>query len=53
VVKNKICFHLKAVSSIENFLMARYHMYEQIYDQPKTIAMQLLIQKMLSRFKYL
>lgn len=53
VVKNKICFHLKAVSSIENFLMARYHMYEQIYDQPKTVAMQLLIQKMLSRFKYL
>lgn len=53
VVNNKICFHIKAVSSIENFLLARYHMYEQIYEQPKTIAMQILIQKMLLRFKYL
>ena len=53
VTDNKICFHFKAISSIENFLLARYHMYKQIYEQPKTIAMELLIQKMLLRFKYL
>lgn len=50
---NRICFYPKAISSIENFLLARYHMYQQVYEQPKIMAVSHLIKKMLARFKVL
>lgn len=53
IQNHKICFYSKAISSIENFLLARYHMYRQAYETPKIIAMQELIKKMLARFKVL
>jgi HD superfamily phosphohydrolase len=39
---NKICFTQHAVSLIENFLLGRYHMYDQIYDNHHSIAMEWL-----------
>lgn len=53
IQNHKICFYSKAISSIENFLLARYHMYRQAYETPKVIAMQELIKKMLARYKVL
>lgn len=53
VKNNKICFYPKAISSIENFLLARYHMFDAVYERPKTVALQELIRKMLQRFKYI
>lgn len=49
----QICFNYKAISSIENLLISRYHMFERVYEQPKTCALQQLIRKMVQRFKYL
>lgn len=50
---NKICFDIKTVSSLENFLISRYHMYVDVYEQPKIIVLEELIRKLLKRFKYL
>ncbi len=53
IQENKICFFGKAISSIENFLLARYHMYKQVSEEPKMAALTQLLRKMLARFKTL
>jgi len=53
VHEGKLVFTFKAISSIENFLLSRYHMYKQVYEQPKIIAVQQLVSQMLGRFKVL
>lgn len=51
--KNKVCFDIKAVSSLENFLISRYHMFVDVYEKPKIIVLEKLIRRLFKRFKFL
>lgn len=51
--KNKVCFDIKAVSSLENFLISRYHMFVDVYEKPKIIVLEKLIKRLFKRFKFL
>lgn len=47
--KNQIVYMEKGISAIENYLLARYFMYKQVYANPKVIAQNLLIKKIIMR----
>lgn len=51
--KNKVCFDIKAISSLENFLISRYHMFVDVYENPKIIVLEELIRKLFKQFKHL
>ncbi len=52
-MNNQIVFSLKAISTIENFLIGRFHMYEQVYENVHTIANEWIIQQIMTRVKEL
>lgn len=49
IVDKKICFKEIAINSIENFLIARYHMYRTIYYNTKSDCFEWLIVKIVHR----
>ena len=49
VVDNKIVFRASGVNSIESYIMARYHMYWQVYFHPTARAYELLLQSIYLR----
>lgn len=53
VINNSIVFDDRAITSIENLLLARYYMFTQVYQKPKTIAYEDLIKQILFRSKVL
>ncbi len=52
-MKNQIVFTNKAISTIENLLVGRFHMYEQVYENTHTIANEWIVQKIMRRVKEL
>lgn len=52
-MNNQIVFSTKAISTIENLLVGRFHMYEQVYENVHTIANEWIIQQVMSRVKEL
>ncbi len=52
-MNNQIVFSTKAISTIENLLVGRFHMYEQVYENVHTIANEWIIQQVMCRVKEL
>ncbi|KAB8122073.1 MAG: HD superfamily phosphohydrolase [Candidatus Phytoplasma cynodontis] len=50
---DKIVFKQSGISSIENYLISRYHMYNQVYYHPKVISYSIILEKIFQRIKYL
>lgn len=40
-----LCFQEKGITAVENFLLARYHMYEAIYNHKTVVAFRLLLER--------
>lgn len=49
IVDKKVLFRASGVNSIESYIMARYHMYWQVYFHPKARAYELLLQSIYRR----
>ena len=52
-INGKICFRKKILCEIENMLVGRFHMYAQVYSNPKGVANDFVIQSIFKRIKYL
>jgi len=50
VIDNRICFKESGLSSLENFIVGRFHMYKQVYYHPRSLSYELIIVGMLRRF---
>lgn len=50
-INNKICFAWKAIAELENMLIGRYHMYNQVYNHPQTIKRDFVIEQIFKRVK--
>lgn len=48
---NKIVFKQSGIHAIENYLVARYHMYWQVYYHPKARAYEVILEKIYLRIK--
>ena len=53
VTNNLITFKLSGVSALENYVMGRYHMYNQVYYHPTSISYEIIVLKFLHRLKEL
>ena len=53
VTNNIITFKSSGISAIENYVIGRYHMYNQVYYHPTSISYEIIILKFLHRFKEL
>jgi len=54
VVKNgKLAFKASGIHAIENYLVARYHMYWQVYYHPKARSYEVILEKIYLRIKEL
>ncbi|MEG0364082.1 MAG: HD domain-containing protein [Erysipelotrichales bacterium] len=53
VVDNQIAFKNSGVHAIEDYIFARYHMYWQVYLHPTANSFELILTKILRRFKEL
>jgi HD superfamily phosphohydrolase len=51
ILDDKLAFESKAISSIENYLVSRYHMYFQIYENRSAIGFEMLIENIFKRVK--
>lgn len=51
LINGNIVFNKKAVGDIENLLIGRYHMYKQVYNNPKIIAKDFLVEQIFRRVK--
>ena len=52
-INGKICFRKKILCEIENMLIGRFHMYAQVYNNPKGVANDFVIQSIFKRVKEL
>lgn len=46
----RICFKESGLSSIENFILGRYHMYKQVYYHPSSLAYEMIVVGLLRRY---
>ncbi len=53
IFENNIIYHQKAISSLESLIVGRFHMYESVYLNLKTIAFSEQINFLFNRVKYL
>ncbi|KXT29399.1 HD domain protein [Candidatus Phytoplasma oryzae] len=53
IKKSKVVFKQNGISSIENYLISRYHMYHQVYYHPKVIGYSIILEKIFKRIQYL
>ncbi|WP_153368987.1 HD domain-containing protein [Candidatus Phytoplasma sacchari] len=53
IENNQVVFKQSGVSSIENYLISRYHMYNQVYYHPKVIGYSIILEKIFHRIQYL
>lgn len=53
IENNKIVFKQSGIHAIENYLVARYHMYWQVYYHPKARAYEVILEKIYLRIKNL
>lgn len=53
LLSNKIVFKSKVISAIENFLLGRYHMYSQVYENKHSLKKEWIIKNILLRIKKL
>lgn len=52
IIKNKkLAFKASGIHAIENYLVARYHMYWQVYYHPKARAYEVILEKIYLRVK--
>ncbi len=51
VKNNRIVFKASGIHAIENYLVARYHMYWQVYYHPKARAYEVILEKIYLRVK--
>lgn len=51
VTNHLITFKASGMSAIENYVMGRYHMYNQVYYHPTSISYEILIVKFIQRIK--
>ncbi len=51
VVNKEVCYRASGAPAIESYLMARYHMYNQIYYHPIARSYELLLQSIFLRIK--
>ena len=52
-VKNGIAFSASGMHAVEDYVVSRYQMYMQVYFHPATRAMEVLLQQLLKRAKFL
>jgi hypothetical protein len=52
-VKNGLVFNFRTIEAIENFLISRFHMYQQIYHHPSSILFEILLVKFFETIKKL
>ena len=50
VYKNRIVFRSSGIPAIEDYLVGRYHMYQQVYLHPRSLGFELLLVGMINRF---
>lgn len=50
VIDQRICFKESGLSSIENFILGRYHMYKQVYYHPSSLAYEMIVVGLLRRY---
>ena len=53
VHKNCLCIKESGMHSVEDYIMARYHMYWQVYLHPDAKSYEILIQKFFKRYELL
>lgn len=53
IVDNKVVYRQSGIHAIENYLVARYHMYWQVYYHPKSRAYEVILEKIYERIKTL
>lgn len=51
VVDSHLCLKESGIHSIEDYIMARYHMYWQVYLHPDAKSFEILIQKLFERYE--
>ncbi|WP_026400114.1 HD domain-containing protein [Acholeplasma equifetale] len=51
VKNNRLVFKASGIHAIENYLVARYHMYWQVYYHPKARAYEVILEKIYLRVK--
>jgi len=51
IIDDKICFKESGAPAIENYLIARYHMYWQVYYHPKSRSFEVILEKFYQRIK--
>jgi HD superfamily phosphohydrolase len=51
VKNNLIVFKSSGISAIENYVVGRYHMYNQVYYHPTSISYETLVAKLMLRLK--
>ncbi|AMF85710.1 HD domain-containing protein [Streptococcus mutans] len=52
-IKNGIAFSRDGMHAVEDYIISRYQMYMQVYFHPASRAMEVLLQNLLKRAKYL
>mgnify|MGYP000951769895 FL=1 len=52
-VENGIAFQRNGMHAVEDYVVSRYHMYMQVYFHPASRAMEVLLQNLLKRAKFL
>ncbi len=50
-IDNKLCFHKKGISEVENMLIGRYLMHSKIYNHKFSIGIDMTLKSILNRFK--
>ncbi|MBM7642559.1 HD domain-containing protein [Streptococcus loxodontisalivarius] len=50
---NGICFSYQGMHAVEDYLLSRYQMYMQVYFHPASRSMEVILQNLLKRAKYL
>lgn len=53
VIDNKLVFKESGVHALENYIFSRYHMYWQVYLHPTANSYEIILNKILSRIKFL
>ena len=49
LIEGKLCFPLRVIYAIENYLIGRYHMYKQVYNHPVTHGFDILFMQWFQR----
>ncbi|WP_187328442.1 HD domain-containing protein [Liquorilactobacillus mali] len=51
--KNGITFHISGMHAVEDYIMSRFQMYQQVYFHPVSRSMEVILNRLLQRAKFL